>query len=258
MNPVLSALPPDEKPSLNRILGIQTPDLEVQDHILRYQVPVAIQRQNIGLIVIDSIAANYRAEFETGTSTSKLNVGNSQGNANPGRHRAQAMAERKTQLVHLGAFLRTLARTENIAIVVANQVADRFSPNPIVPPPHPSGQLQPPSSTPLITPDPLTLDHQQRWFTGWGDIPAPDWNRTEFKTPSLGLVWTNQIAARIALIKEANIGHEDRKRKRWLRVVFAPWIEATRDRGLEYEILAEGVKAVLPEKVPGEDGEKIP
>jgi DNA repair protein RAD57 len=256
LNPILAGLPPNAKPTLDRILSIQTPDLESQDHILRYQVPVAIQRQNIGLIVIDSIASNYRAEFErTDANTSKSNGGNSQGNTNPERRGAQAMAERKTQLVQLGAFLRNLARMENIAIVVANQVADRFSPDPTSLPPHASAPQHPPPSTPAMTPDPLTLDHQQRWFTGWGDIPASDWNPSAFKTPSLGLVWTHQIAARIALIREASIGHENRKGKRWMRVVFAPWAEATRDRGLEYEIMAEGVKAVLPNRDEGDEGD---
>jgi hypothetical protein len=52
------------KPSLDRVISIVTPDLESQDHILRYQLPVAIRRHNIGLVVLDSVAANYRAEFE--------------------------------------------------------------------------------------------------------------------------------------------------------------------------------------------------
>jgi DNA repair protein RAD57 len=51
-------------PSLDRVISIVTPDLESQDHILRFQLPVAIRRHNIGLVVLDSVAANYRAEFE--------------------------------------------------------------------------------------------------------------------------------------------------------------------------------------------------
>ncbi len=52
------------KPSLDHVISIVTPDLESQDHILLYQLPVAIRRHNIGLVVLDSVAANYRAEFE--------------------------------------------------------------------------------------------------------------------------------------------------------------------------------------------------
>jgi len=245
-NPFFSSLSPNEKPTLNKIFSTQTSDLEAQDHILRYQVPVAIQRQNVGLIVIDSIASNYRAEFEH-QGASNTNNGNSQGNVNPNRRGARAMAERRTQLVQLGGFLRKLARTESIAVVIANQVADRFSPTSAIVPAHTSNHPLLPS-TPVVTPDPLTLDHQQRWFTGWGDLQGPECSETSLKTPSLGLVWTNQIAARIALIKESNKGDENRKRKRWLRVAFAPWVEASKDVGLEYEIIAGGVKAVAAER----------
>lgn len=61
-HPVLESANP--KPSLDRVISIVTPDLESQDHILRFQLPVAIRRHNIGLVVLDSVAANYRAEFE--------------------------------------------------------------------------------------------------------------------------------------------------------------------------------------------------
>jgi DNA repair protein RAD57 len=225
---------------------------------------VAIQRQNIGLIVIDSIASNYRAEFDRPGGAQEHGNGNGSGKrnqatknqdmaTNPDRRAGQAMAERKIQLVQLGAFLRSLARTENIAIVISNQVADRFSPQPILCAPtsqqqasvHPAAS----PSTPSITPDPVTLDHQQRWFTGWGDLPPYTAGHSSLKTPSLGLVWTNQIAARVALIKEGLGGSESRKRKRWMRVVFAPWAGQTNGSGIEYEILAEGVRAIAAKEM---------
>lgn len=229
-------------------------------------MPVAIERQNVGLIVIDSIAANYRAEFERpGGAQEQVNGKGIQPNKgqvaanNQDRRAGQAMAERKIRLVQLGSFLRNLARTENIAIVISNQVADRFSPQPTsyVPTsqPQPSGQSGLPSSTPSITPDPLTLDHQQRWFTGWGDLPPFTLGHNSLKTPSLGLVWTNQIAARIALIKEGLGGSDSRKRKRWMRVVFAPWAGQTNGVGIEYEILAEGVRAVAAKEATEDDNE---
>ncbi|KAE9969136.1 hypothetical protein EG327_010763 [Venturia inaequalis] len=259
-NSILSSLPANEKPSLNRVLSIQTPDLESQEHILRFQVPVAIERQNVGLIVIDSIAANYRAEFErpgNGKAT-QPNKGQATAN-NPERRAGQAMAERKIQLVQLGSFLRNMAHKENIAIVISNQVADRFSPQPTsyapTSEPQTCSQAGLPASTPSITPDPLTLDHQQRWFTGWGDLPPFTPGHNSLKTPSLGLVWTNQIAARIALIKEGLGGSDSRKRRRWMRVVFAPWAGQTYGRGIEYEILAEGVRAVIA-KESNEDDNK--
>jgi DNA repair protein RAD57 len=225
-HPKLNTLPEGRKPSLSQVLAIRTPDLESQDHILRYQVPVAIQRHNVGLIVIDSIASNYRAEFDARSKD---------GTASPVRRPgAQAMAERRTQLVQLGLYLRDLARRENVAIILSNQVADRFDPTtPYLPPDQPE----------LRTSDPLTLDHQQRWFTGWGDLKG-DYTQTSLKTPSLGLVWTNQISARVTLIMEPHNHSHGKSRRRWLRVVFASWAAQTPGRGVEYEITAEGVFVV--------------
>ena len=108
-NPTLQGLDVADRPSLDNILSTVTPDLESQDHILEYQVPVLLSRHNVGLIVLDSVAANYRAEFES-----------------KGSH-GSSMAARSAQLVRLGAHLRDLARRHNIAVVVANQVADRFA-----------------------------------------------------------------------------------------------------------------------------------
>jgi DNA repair protein RAD57 len=102
----------------------------------------------------------------------------------------------------------------------------------------------------------MTLDHQQRFFTGWGDNPsAPN---SQMKTPSLGLVWTTQIACRIALIKKpiygmgaGKLGDEDgsrgepilKKWRRYMKVVFAPWAEGG-GKGVEFEIVGGGVRAV--------------
>jgi hypothetical protein len=48
----------------------------------------------------------------------------------------------------------------------------------------------------------LLIDHQQRFFTGWGGSPYTPLGES-LKTPSLGLVWTEQVACRIALVKRA-------------------------------------------------------
>lgn len=273
-HPALDRVSPDQRPSLASVLAIQTPDLESQDHILRYQLPVAIKKHNVGLVILDSVAANYRAEFEKKGASSG----------------AASMAKRGSQLVQLGALLRELARTEGIAIVVANQVADRFTKPPSAP--HSNAVSRNPSTnsqgtrdnTPqpsnpalalpasqsdgsvLLSPDPLALDHQQRWFTGWGDMPhaAPH----TLKTPSLGLVWTNQLACRIALIKKpvfanrgplvVTVNGEDQwnepeethisKWRRWMKVVFAPWAPPSEGKGLEFEITKQGIRSVVKEK----------
>ncbi|PVI08651.1 P-loop containing nucleoside triphosphate hydrolase protein [Periconia macrospinosa] len=268
-HPSLASLPPKVKPSLSRILSIQTPDLEAQEHILRYQLPVAIKKHNVGLVVLDSVAANFRAEFDKDGA----------------RNGVASLGKRSVQLVQLGALLRDLARTEGLAIVVANQVADRFTgasnapsnlpsrstsansqsnsldhSRHVTPQPPADGQSMRPEGGLVLSPNPLTLDHQQCWFTGWGDIQS-DPSHT-LKTPSLGLVWTNQIACRIALIKKPVLssrplvvtvnGKEEwneeessiLKWRRWFKVVFAPWAPPSQGRGVEYEVLQSGVSHI--------------
>lgn len=268
-HPALASLAPTEKPSLSRILSIQCPDLESQEHILRYQLPVAITRNNVGLVILDSVAANYRAEFEKRGDKNGL----------------ASMAQRSAQLVELGTHLRDLACTHGIAVVVANQVADRFSRPPSVPasrqlssnsqasdgastPVVPSGALSTAISDPstpaadriILSADPLALDHQQNWFTGWGDTQKDASHM--LKTPSLGHVWTNQLSARIALLKRpvygsrpliVTVNGEDQfndeevqisKWRRWMKVVFAPWAPPSEGRGIEYEISPRGLRHI--------------
>lgn len=259
-HPRLQAYSEKDGPSLNRIQSTHIHDLEAQDHILRYQVPVIIKRQNVGLLVVDSIAANYRAEFDKG----KAEKG------------AESLAKRSAQVAELGTLLREIAQTYNVAVVVANQVADRFSTfeafnqpptfsqstqksRPGSPPQTahtaslPSARLSQvvsseptASSVTLSTDDPLALDHQQRFFTGWGDDPSI----ANLKTPSLGITWTNQLATRIALHKvpiyenRAYMPGEDKAISGWKRtfkIVSSAWCAETETI---FEIWQGGVRSV--------------
>lgn len=286
-NPVLRSVAAESPPSLDAIHNTVTPDLETQDHILAYQVPVLLSRHDVGLVVVDSVAANYRAEFDRLGS------------------RGSNMAARSAELVRLGALLRDLARRRDVAVVVANQVADRFAssapvargvPGSSLPPPPKSSATAPVPESPLTSrsmpppssgnlpntpsspvpfslqdpdgpppPPALLLDHQQRWFTGWGDDPHAE---HALKTPSLGLVWSTQIACRVALLKrpvygrvrqaaplvaEDNDDYSDlaaptlKAWRRWMKVVFAPHVAASGqglEDAVEFEVTNGGLKAV--------------
>ncbi|KAI0998097.1 hypothetical protein K3495_g10095 [Podosphaera aphanis] len=239
----------DPKPSLDRIKSIVTSDLESQDHIIHFQVPVAIKRYGVRLLIIDSIAANYRVE---------LDVEQKSGNN---------MARRSLDLVKLGNFLRNLAQEMDIAIVVANQVADRISndlPRAISPTQEATRQPSLASKKYEVSQDYLSLNHQQRWFTGWGDDHQALDFPINLKTPSLGLIWTTQIACRIALIKsphfapitEPTIPGETnelilQRWSRWLKVVFASHAPESGEgihSAVEFEIKPEGLQAVKKAK----------
>lgn len=249
-HPKLVALDDESRPSLSKVHSTHIHDLEAQDHIIRYQVPVAIKKHDVGLLVIDSIAANYRAEFDRGGQ---------------GKRSSDSMAKRSAQLIQTGSHLRKLARAHNIAVVVANQVADRFIPEPMLHARTQSTQNSRPStpsrvtnshielsaaqasSTGLLsTDDPLSLDHQQRFFTGWGDGQPV----TNMKTPSLGLTWTNQLSARIALLKQPIYEEkmyapgDERNVIGWHRsckAVFSPWCP---ESNTPFEIWEGGIRSV--------------
>lgn len=337
--------------SLQSIATINTPDLEAQEHILMHQLPVQLAKAeqfggvagSFGLVVLDSVAANFRPFFG-GNLGDRGGGGDSNKGSGAPSGRGNSLAARSLELTRLGILLRTLAQKHNLAVVVANQVADRFDgdggggmsdgggivtmsqqwsaggsvPRQIssmnmsstkrprqggmLPPPSirqqqqpqssnytqltqesplaarsrrqqqqqqpgtvpaavaaalgmssqteadtktedqmklppssleekpsfipaaeiplsandflpPSSQYIPPSQFPPPPPAPpvLQLDHQQRWFTGWGDNPSayanggsgPD---ARNKTPSLGLVWATQLGMRVALIKASRTG----------------------------------------------------
>lgn len=343
-NPIFKSkdIPFSKRPSLDNIISTTTPDLESQEHILTYQVPVEVERRNIGLIVLDSVAANYRAEFDRSVRNDSGALGSAAGEGGT-RSVGQNMGARSAELVRLGMLLRDLARNHNIAVVVSNQVADRFdragtpalprnpppstaygrnaasgggdggggggplmrnhgssplaarSKDPNLPPlPHveptssmadalpassmsygdnaedePPPERRPPPPPPpmddisrLHAPPALNFDHQQRWFTGWGDEPWPS-STQSLKTPSLGLVWATQVSCRIALVKAPRYGksryHIDddaggsatptlKTWRRWMKIVFAPHVAATGpglEGAAEFEINMGGLKGVV-------------
>lgn len=121
---------------LDRVHSIQCPDLESQDHILTFQLPTAIERLGVGLVIIDSIAANFR----TGDTTLRAEAqqqptdvgGHDTGGpdarswppTDPGKRRAALLGQRSADLFKLGRHLQQVAIEHGVAVVVANQVAD--------------------------------------------------------------------------------------------------------------------------------------
>ena len=238
-HPVYGHLPSHERPSFDRIHSLTMKDLEVQQRVIEYQLPIAIQRYDAGLVILDSVAANYRAGHVTTT--------------------ANAMGDRAADLMRLGILLRRIATEHQVAVVVANQVSDRFAENVLSLPSDkahsssPAVSSMPASQTSSLSTSLLsernakmTLDHQQRFFTGWGDRPGS--RQDDLKTPALGLAWANQIAARVVLKVQAEASHQSQahsptKRRRFVSLVFAPWTPAS-SRPVEYTIEAHGVVSV--------------
>lgn len=241
-HPYYAQLPTDQKPSFDHVHAMLVNTIEQQQHVVEHRLPLAVDMFDAGLVVMDSVAANFRADRETTTTT--------------------GLVDRAADLNRLGNLLRKLAVEKRIAVVVANQVSDRFADSLTLPTQDLMRSSSPASST--ATPSQsnsrrseremkLSLDHQSRFFNGWGDKPASIIQ--DLKTPALGLAWANQIDARFVLKVESQSTAKltsSGKRRRFMNVVFAPWTDQKLN-SLEYSIEAQGLVAqtqevVLPEQ----------
>ena len=200
----------------NRIFYYYCTDLEAQEHIVTYQLPVILSRYNIGLIIIDSVTANYRAEFERPPSLSQKSL------SQPAH-----MAQRSKDLRKLAGTLKDLAVEWNAAVIAVNQVTDNFK--------RTLSQENSSQETEL-----LALDYQGPWFEGGIDEVRGE----GIKKPALGLVWANLITQRIMLVKDCDC-------KMRIKVVFSPF---ARPGSLVYGISTGAGVHVIEGKVINEPG----
>jgi len=231
-----------EQPTTDKVFSIVCSDLETQEHIIRYQLPVLVQKFDVGLVVIDSVAANFRAEFErpmdknkklrlSDPSTPSSSPSSSSSTAAPGAgaRRGSQMAQRGKEMVRLAATLRHLAITHNLAVVVSNQVSDKFNAR------TPLSSLSSPRDGDGHDDDIMSLDFQSKWFTGCDEELEGG-----SKVPALGFVWANLLATRVVIRKS-----EDPETGEWrrdLRVAYSNRALAGEEVGIE--VFEGGVRSV--------------
>lgn len=184
--------------SMSRIQTAMCQYLETLEHIVKYQLPRAIEKFGAGLVVVDSIAANFRVDDEDVGD----GFGGGAGSRGKGGGRGAKLARRAGDIVRLGMCLKEMAIKYNVAVVVANQVSDTFEPA-WVKRNRMATQQQPPSSPAIVsssigTPTAtqitqaqqagsqeiplamsqyglptdelmMTYDYQAKWFNGWGE-----------------------------------------------------------------------------------------
>lgn len=175
-----------------RIHIIRCTDLETQDHVIRYQLPVLLSRISVGLIVIDSVTANYRSDYDI----SSLHPSQQPGVA---LRRQPDLIDRSIQLQGLVLQLRTLARQYNVAVVLTNQVTDVITDSYV-------GGM-----------NVMSAEYQARFTSGWDfrNVPA-----SRVKQPALGHAWTSNIDTRIVLYRNSA-----EKTDREIGIVFCPFLE---------------------------------
>ncbi|KAK6351090.1 hypothetical protein TWF718_004263 [Orbilia javanica] len=118
--------------SMSRIHTAMCQYLETLEHIVKYQLPRAIENFGAGLVIVDSIAANFRVDDEdVGDDSGNGNNNVSMGAGGGGRGKggwSSKLARRAGDIVRLGMCLKEMAMKYNVAVVVANQVSDTFEP----------------------------------------------------------------------------------------------------------------------------------
>ncbi|KAJ1978743.1 DNA repair protein rhp57 [Dimargaris cristalligena] len=161
LQPPESASSSSRIPWSDRILLSHLTDVVTQDHLLTYQLPVLLARGRVKLVVIDSIAANFRSEELTALDASRRGQ----------VRRMDFYAQRQHTLLQLSQRLRRLGEEYGVAIVCVNQVTDVVRPDGQGPPPHGGG------SASLLISDPPAVK------------------------PALGMCWSQCVNTRLLLIR---------------------------------------------------------
>lgn len=170
--------------NLDRVFCINCTDLEYQEHIIEVQLPLLIERNNIKLVVIDSISHHLRVELE---STGYKNF-----------------LKNKQKLSVMCKKLLDICCEKDIALVVTNQMSEL------------------PEREVLQTDyKNVSMDYQIGWLSGWNGIPK---EVVKGAIPTLGLSWSNNVMVRICLKKSYQRGEEEFWAvKRLLKLVYSPY-----------------------------------
>jgi DNA repair protein RAD57 len=147
---------------LQNIHTISTPTIPVLIRVLTETLPPFINEQSKGSAPVKLLVIDALAElFHTSHKTT-----------------TSTLVERSRSISEISILLHSLASTFQIAILVLNEVVDVFD----------HGHLSNLGQGDLVYSD------QSRWFGRMNSVPGED-----KKEASLGLVWANQVNARILL-----------------------------------------------------------
>ncbi|KAF8911952.1 P-loop containing nucleoside triphosphate hydrolase protein, partial [Gymnopilus junonius] len=156
--------------SLENVHTINVPTVASLQYIIATTIPSFIERLSkeggnpVKVIIIDALGELFHSESKTTTST---------------------LVERSKNISTLSSALRELAHVHRIAVVVLNEVIDRFD-RPI----EDHGDQ-----------NDVLYDSQSRWFN-----TAAFFGESQ-KEASLGLVWANQVNTRIMLTRTGRRRH---------------------------------------------------
>ncbi|CAG8560490.1 10747_t:CDS:10 [Diversispora eburnea] len=192
-------------------------NLETQRNVLFHQLPILLSSNNIRLIIIDSITANFRGGFET--------------------KEFMNLRRRSSEIYQIGIKLKEISDKFNVPIVCVNQVLDNFT----------SMNTDENYFNEEVK-EHYEYNHYQKQLL----IMGGDGTK---KIPALGLTWSNTINVRIVLSRPKRIlsegSNNDNKNPRTIALIMAPY--APRRFG-EYYIDSSGIQLLTPQMMSGSVG----
>lgn len=166
---------------LQNVHTLSTSTIPILDNVLTTILPNFIRSKQgtthpIKLVVIDALTELFHSSEKT-TKTS--------------------IFTRSKDLNRIASALHNIASTHDVAILVLNEVIDRFDRSVYqVFRPSPKTQSSSPHDGAKATSDDLVYSEKSRWFNTCNSITGED-----RKEASLGLVWANQLNVRIMLTR---------------------------------------------------------
>ncbi|KAL0947189.1 hypothetical protein HGRIS_013313 [Hohenbuehelia grisea] len=159
--------------SLTNIHTLSTPTIPVLIQVLKAVLPAFVAQRAAADRPIKLIVIDALAElYHSSTKTTTT-----------------TLVDRSRSIAEISGLLHSIASKYRIAVVVLNEVVDSFNRG---------------SSGPIDPKQDLLYAEQSRWFSRANSIP-----REDLKEASLGLVWANQINARIILTRTGRRRHLD-------------------------------------------------
>ena len=158
---------------------LKTPTIPILRHVLSDTLPTFLSSiparagaKPVKLVIVDALTELLHTDTKVSSHT---------------------LAERSKHLAAISTLLHTLASRHRVAVVVVNEVIDVIDRGP--PPPPPPDDAQPHE---------VGYRDQARWFNRADGVPGED-----AKEAALGLVWANQVNARVMFSRTRRMRYLD-------------------------------------------------
>ncbi|KAG5458067.1 MAG: P-loop containing nucleoside triphosphate hydrolase protein [Olpidium bornovanus] len=151
-------------------------DLETQEHIIQYQLPVLLSNNNVKLIILDSAAANFRSMQEHGDGGESFSRGR------------RYYVDRARDICLLAQRLNVLGARHGAVVVCVNEVTAVVE----------AGDADADAGAYRADDDASARKRRRPPDAGFGDETA--------LKPALGMAWSSMVTTRLQLLRRERFG----------------------------------------------------